>query len=289
MNYVCVMKLTEAYQNLVRNISVIYPHPEAENIAGLVIEKITGIIPQNVKNTDKNLSDDENSAIETAEKRLLNNEPVQYILNEAWFYDAPFYVDGNVLIPRPETEELVDWVIKENKSKPSFSILEIGTGSGCIPITLKRKLPQAKVLSCDISQGALEVAKRNAAQLQAEVKFEQLDILNSKNWMQLPMVDIIVSNPPYVTNNEKTTIAKNVIDNEPGVALFVPDDNPLVFYEAIAVLGKTHLKPDGCIYVEINEGLGNQVVSLFNKNQYKAALKKDMQGKDRMVKAFPII
>lgn len=107
--------------------------------------------------------------------------------------------------------------------------------------------------------------------------------------MQLPMVDIIVSNPPYVTNNEKTTIAKNVIDNEPGVALFVPDDNPLVFYEAIAVLGKTHLKPDGCIYVEINEGLGNQVVSLFNKNQYKAALKKDMQGKDRMVKAFPII
>lgn len=286
MNYVCVMKLTEAYQNLVKNISVIYHPREAENIADLVTEKISGITPQNLRSTDRNLSDDEISAITSAEKRLLNNEPVQYILNEAWFYDAPFYVDRNVLIPRPETEELVNWVIKENKNNSTFSILEIGTGSGCIPITLKRKLPQAKVLSCDISEGAIEVAKRNAAQLLAEVEFLQLDILNPKNWMQLPIVDIIVSNPPYITNDEKTTIAKNVIDNEPEIALFVPDDNPLVFYEVIAILGKTHLKPQGCIYVEINEELGIQVMSLFNRNQYKAELMKDMQGKDRMVKAF---
>jgi len=280
------MKLTEAYQNLVKNISVIYHPREAENIADLVTEKISGITPQNLRSTDRNLSDDEISAITSAEKRLLNNEPVQYILNEAWFYDAPFYVDRNVLIPRPETEELVNWVIKENKNNSTFSILEIGTGSGCIPITLKRKLPQAKVLSCDISEGAIEVAKRNAAQLLAEVEFLQLDILNPKNWMQLPIVDIIVSNPPYITNDEKTTIAKNVIDNEPEIALFVPDDNPLVFYEVIAILGKTHLKPQGCIYVEINEELGIQVMSLFNRNQYKAELMKDMQGKDRMVKAF---
>ncbi len=268
------MKLTEAYQNLVKNISVIYHPREAENIADLVTEKISGITPQNLRSTDRNLSDDEISAITSAEKRLLNNEPVQYILNEAWFYDAPFYVDRNVLIPRPETEELVNWVIKENKNNSTFSILEIGTGSGCIPITLKRKLPQAKVLSCDISEGAIEVAKRNAAQLLAEVEFLQLDILNPKNWMQLPIVDIIVSNPPYITNDEKTTIAKNVIDNEPEIALFVPDDNPLVFYEVIAILGKTHLKPQGCIYVEINEELGIQVMSLFNRNQYKAELRK---------------
>jgi release factor glutamine methyltransferase len=286
MNYVCGMKLSEAYQDFVKNISIIYPQREAENIAHLVTEKITRVIHGSIRNTDLSLNDDEIGQIQSVEKKLLNNEPVQYILNEAWFYDAPFYVDHNVLIPRPETEELVDWMIRENKHKESFSILEIGAGSGCIPITLKRKLPQAKVMSCDISQGALEVAKRNAAQLQAEVEFLQLDILNPKNWMQLPMVDIIVSNPPYITNDEKTTIAKNVIDNEPGVALFVPDDNPLVFYEVIAVLGKTHLKPHGCIYVEINEGLGNQVKSLFNKNQYNAELRKDMQEKDRMVKAF---
>ncbi len=274
--------LLEAFKSA---IGQIYPGDEAGNIASLVFENITGQTPHRSGAYAAGLTIEQIKRLEEIQKRLLNNEPVQYILQEAWFYDIPLYVDSNVLIPRPETAELVDWIIKENQQSQNLSILDLGTGSGCIPIVLKRKLPQAKVYACDISPEALAVARKNASRHQAEIDFFLLDILNTSEWDKIPQVDILVSNPPYVPENNKESLRPNVLDFEPGIALFVADRNPLLFYEKIAELGLKTLKPGGRIYVEIHEELGSEVMTLLQSKQYNTILKQDMQGKDRMVKA----
>lgn len=198
-----------------------------------------------------------------------------------------FYVDQNVLIPRPETEELADWVISDCKFPiQQLSLLDIGCGSGCISIFLKRKLRKADVWACDLSESALAVAERNAKNLGAEIHFFQMDILNEMERNRLQSFDIIVSNPPYIPENDKTQIAPNVLHFEPGTALFVPDTDSLLFYRAIADFGKKKLNPGGAIYVEINEDLGDAVLKLFQSKDYEAIIKKDMQGKNRMVKAI---
>jgi release factor glutamine methyltransferase len=229
------------------------------------------------------LSPDRVAKLEQYTRELLANKPVQYVLHEAWFCGMPFYVDEHVLIPRPETEELVEWVVEEAGNKTS--ILDIGTGSGCIPVSLKKKLPQVKVYSCDVSSPALMVAAKNAAAQNITVHFIQADFLDASTWPRLPSVDIIVSNPPYIPNNNQHSMLPNVLAYEPHLALFVPNEDALVFYDAIARFAQQKLLPGGCIFVEIHEDLGEKTKSLFESKGFVAEVKKDFQGKDRMVKA----
>ncbi|MBK5270374.1 MAG: peptide chain release factor N(5)-glutamine methyltransferase, partial [Bacteroidia bacterium] len=206
-------------------------------------------------------------------------------LNEAWFCGFKFYIDNNVLIPRPETEELVEWIITNCKFPiGQLSILDIGSGSGCIPIALKRKLRKAEVWSCDISNEALNVARQNANNLGGDVNFFQTDFLNKDLWEELPSYDIIVSNPPYIPEKGKEEMQPNVLMYEPQVALFVPDNDALLFYKAIADFAKKHLNRNGSIYMEIHESHGKEVAQLFQSKNYFTEIKKDMQGKERMLK-----
>ena len=227
--------------------------------------------------------------------QLQQEKPIQYITGEAWFYGLQFEVNENTLIPRPETEELVEWIIESWKSvnQKRINILDIGTGTGCIPITLKTNLPQANVSAIDVSENALEVAKRNAELNKVEVNFIQANILEVEDVSkiqtsisQLPTnFDIIVSNPPYVRNFEKQEIKKNVMDYEPHLALFVEDTDALLFYRKIAQLAIENLTPNGLLFFEINQYLGKETVELFENLGFKnIELKKDMFGNDRMIR-----
>lgn len=218
-------------------------------------------------------------------QKLQRSEPIQYILGETEFYGHPFKVNKHTLIPRPETEELVEWILADQKNNSSeIHILDIGTGSGCIAISLAKELKNAKVSALDISEGALEVARENAKINTVEVDFVQRDILTSET--VTASYDIIVSNPPYVRNLEKKMMQKNVLVHEPETALFVSDDDPLVFYRRIAQLAHENLKEGGFLYFEINEYLGAEMTELITHLGFKnCSIKKDIYGKDRMMRA----
>ena len=217
---------------------------------------------------------------------LQQEKPIQYITSEAWFYGLRFEVNENTLIPRPETEELVEWIIESQKSKvqsQKCEILDIGTGTGCIPISLKTNLPQANVSAIDVSEKALEVAKRNAVSNKVDISFIQADILEVEDLSQY--FDIIVSNPPYVRNLEKQEIKKNVLEYEPHLALFVEDTDALLFYRKIAQLALKNLAPNGLLFFEINQYLGKETVALLENLGFKnIELKKDMYGNNRMIR-----
>jgi len=281
------MNIAEAKKYLTGPLKTIYEEGEAAGIADLVLEYLTGNDKlERASARQILLTPEQQEKQGSILNRLLTHEPVQYVLNQSWFGGLKFYVDNNVLIPRPETEELVECIITHCKFPVNaLKILDIGSGSGCIPIALKRRIRKAEVWSCDISAKALEVAKRNAETLGAEINFIQLDFLDKAAWNQLPSFDIIVSNPPYVPEKDKDTMKPNVLQYEPASALFVPDNDPLIFYKAIAEFGKEHLNKGGSIYCEIHEATGEEVARLFNLNGYSTELKKDMQQKDRMVKA----
>ena len=229
--------------------------------------------------------------------QLQQEKPIQYITGEAWFYGLQFEVNENTLIPRPETEELVEWIIESQKSKvksQKFEILDIGTGTGCIPISLKANLPHVNVSAIDVSEKALEVARRNAVSNKVEINFIQTNILEVEDLSQLQTpnfqlptsFDIIVSNPPYVRNLEKEEIKKNVLDYEPHLALFVEDTDALLFYRKIAQLALKNLSPNGLLFFEINQYLGKETVELLENIGFKnIELKKDIYGNDRMVKS----
>ena len=282
-----LMTVQEARQDLVNSLVNIYDKAEASNITELVMEYITRWSrTEQVNNKDIPFSFAQISLLENITDRLLKHEPVQYIISEAWFAGMKFYVDKNVLIPRPETEELVDWLIRDcSKETRHFKILDIGTGSGCIAIAIKNKLPDVEMWACDVSDAALTVARMNADGLNAAIDFVPLDFLDNEQRKQLGVFDIIVANPPYVPQKDKSPMRKNVLDYEPHVALFVSDDDQLIFYEAIADFGKEHLKDEGQIYLEIHEEIGGKVTELFTRKGYSSIeLKKDLEGKDRMVK-----
>jgi release factor glutamine methyltransferase len=228
---------------------------------------------------------------------LQKEKPIQYITGEAWFYGLRFEVNENTLIPRPETEELLEFILKETSNfqlpASSLNILDIGTGSGCIPISLKANLPQANVSAIDVSEKALEVAKRNAQSNKVEVNFIQANILEVEDLSKLSLpnaqnllpLDIIVSNPPYVRNLEKEEIKKNVLDYEPHLALFVEDTDALLFYRKIAQLALKNLAPNGLLFFEINQYLGKETVELLENLGFKnIELKKDIYGNDRMIR-----
>lgn len=268
-------------------LSILYEKGEASTMSDWLIEHLTGTKKTDrISQSNKELTPEQEDLLKGYLERLLQYEPIQYVLNEAWFCGLRFFVDKHVLIPRPETEELVEWIIAGCKFPISeLIILEIGSGSGCIPIALKRRLGKAEVWSCDVSTDALEIAEKNAKNLGVEVNFLQMDFLSETEREKLPAFDIIVSNPPYITWRERYGMRANVLEYEPAKALFVPDNDPLVFYKAIADFGKNHLKPNGSIYTEINESLGSLTQRLFEENGFITELKKDISDKDRMIRA----
>ncbi len=269
-------------------LSKLYPETEIQSFFNILIE-----FKLHLKRIDVALQPSfeiEATALEFLEKatsNLKNQIPIQYIIGETEFYGLPFYVNKNVLIPRPETEELVAWIINDCKaenSKNSIKILDIGTGSGCIPISLAKNIPNAEVSSIDISSEAIKTAKKNSTLNNVNVEFIEADILNTFN---LPnKINVIVSNPPYVRELEKQEMQKNVLDHEPALALFVEDENPLLFYDKIAELAKNYLSKNGQLYFEINQYLGKETVELLKTKGYTTIeLKKDLFGVDRMIKA----
>ncbi len=283
------MTIHEAQQQLLFQLYHIYDDREAQSIAGWVMEHLTGWEKiDRILNKKVRLSQPKEEELKEITAQLLLHKPVHYVLHQAWFREMKLYVDENVLIPRPETEELVEWALEEIDKiykGASIKILDVGTGSGCIPIALKKKLPQAEIYACDISEGALQVAARNAKEQDTAVELLQVDFLQQVERDRLPVFDVIVSNPPYISVREKAEIDKHVIEYEPHTALFVPDEDSLVFYEHLAEFGKTHLHAGGFLMMEIHYQKGKAVKDLFESNGYEVEIRKDMQGNDRIVRA----
>lgn len=285
------MTTGKAYIDFVESLKTIYDEREANNIADWVFEKVTGLKKIDRRpNRDKEIDQTDFYQLQDHLAELLAHKPVQYVLHEAWFYKMRFYVDENVLIPRPETEELVEWILKDASTKPinskPINIIDIGTGSGCIAISLKKELNYSRITAIDTSEKALETAKKNSSELKADVDFIQLDFLDKGDWKFLKKYDIIVSNPPYIPLQEKESMSKNVTGYEPGMALFVENHNPFIFYKKIVEFAKSHLNPNGKIYVEVHENYAADVKKSFEKAGFNSLIKKDIYGKDRMVKAF---
>lgn len=281
------MKLSELKNSYQNELKAIYSQEEIDRIFYWIAETIFEQPQQNLRL----ILDKEWHELEEKKNlfflklfQLKEHQPIQYILGEAEFYGMIFFVNENVLVPRPETEELVEWVLNDHKNLKR-SILDIGTGSGCIPITLKKHQPGFEVSALDISKKALKTAETNAKLHQTAINFFEADFLNM-HFSSLPFFDVIVSNPPYIAEKEKKEMHANVVKFEPHQALFAPNDNPLVFYKKIIDLAHQKLNPNGCIYVEINQNLAQETKELFRKNFQNVELKKDISGNFRMIKSF---
>jgi release factor glutamine methyltransferase len=218
-------------------------------------------------------------------QRLINGEPIQYIVGKAWFYNMEFKVNSSVLIPRPETEELVHWIIQDWKNK-KVNVLDIGTGSGCIPLALAKNLDLAEVDAIDVSEEALQLAKLVGAELALDVNFRSINILDSEQREELGTYDVIVSNPPYIPNNERSEMNDRVLNYEPHLALFVDDEDPLIFYREIIDFALSHLNTGGKLYFECNEFKAQKVKTLLVAHGFEdVELRLDLQGKNRMIRA----
>jgi release factor glutamine methyltransferase len=280
--------ISDLYRSIVLEMSSLFSDEEARAIADRLFEHFFNLSPvQRVLEASQFAPDENTVQLKVAVSKVLEHIPLQYVLGKAWFMDMEFVVNESVLIPRPETEEMVSLIIKAfplNESFQDFKILDIGTGSGCIAISLEKHIPHSVVWAVDISATAITVAEHNAVINQVPIKFVNVDILDSSQWQMLPECNLIVSNPPYVTNSEKLLMQPNVLKNEPHIALFVPDKDPLVFYRCIMDFAKTKLVKGGTIWLEINEAFGQQVLSLFENDMFsKRELLKDMFGKYRFV------
>jgi release factor glutamine methyltransferase len=249
----------------------------------VVFEDALGV--QNMFREDL-LSQQELARLERISVQLRAGEPVQYAVGVAHFYGLVLQVDRRVLIPRPETEELVHWILEDRQKKDALKVLDIGAGSGCIALALKKNRPEWAVAALDVSAGALEVVRANAGRLNLSLDFLNLDILDEQNWTHLSTYDLIVSNPPYIPRREARLMPEQVRRFEPEEALFVDDEQPLIFYEKIARLGLEKLSSNGQAYVETNEYNAVEVVEIFRRAGYRdVTLRQDMQGKDRMVRS----
>jgi len=291
--------IVKQYRNYFNEtLKTIYPITEIDSFFFLLLEEYLGFKRIDiVLKSDFKITQETLNLLQSATKQLEQEVPLQYIIGKTEFYGLPFVVNKHVLIPRPETEELVAWVVSESSRFKTFNtstkqttetkqlkILDIGTGSGCIPISLKKQLPFAKISAIDISKEALTVAKKNAVLNNVDIHFILQDILKTVALDQ--HYDIIISNPPYVRELEKKELKNNVLKNEPHVALFVENDNPLIFYAKIAELAKNYLNKNGLLFFEINQYLGTETIDLVNKKGLKnIQLKKDMFGNDRIIVA----
>jgi len=296
------MKMNEAENRIRQQLILMYDEREATSIASMVMENVTGLTRiDRLTKKDEPLVVHQLYHLTEVVQRLGQHEPIQYVLGECFFHGLKLYVNNHVLIPRPETEELVEWIINDVKTSgknvfqrkegeadetTQLKVLDVGTGSGCIALALKKAMPKAEVWGCDVSDEALNVARRNGAQLDIRVDFQGINFLDESQQRSLPTVDIIVSNPPYVPEKDKATMRPNVLAHEPHTALFVPDDDALIFYKTLALFGHKRLYENGCIYIEISENAAKETVRIFKEAGYNnVEIKKDMQGKDRMIKA----
>ena len=262
-----------------------YPDTEALALAKMLLVEVFGFSTLELYGgKDKEISGKHRDVLDEMIRRLKKNEPIQYIIGKEEFCGMTFEVNPHVLIPRPETRELVEWIVEDCRRMETCRLLDIGTGSGCISISLANLLPRSDVESWDISEGALEVARRNCERNGVKVLLRQKDVLTAVP--EDARYDVIVSNPPYITEKEKMEMDANVLDWEPSTALFVPDDNPLLFYRKIAQLGCGMLEEGGSLYFEINRAYGNETFRMLESLGYvQLELKKDSWGNDRMIKA----
>lgn len=284
------MNIGDAYQLIISSLAGNYEMREAKNIAQIIIEHLTGFSnTERLLHKNKVLPLAHEQHLKKIIKALKKNKPLQYVLEEAWFMGMKFYVNKTVLIPRPETEELVEWIV-DNKKEIDFNeagILDMGTGSGCIAIALKKKLSAIPVTAIDYQTKIINLSKKNAAANKVKITFHKKNILRPEEMNSLPVFDTIVSNPPYVLQKEIGEMEERVWGNEPHAALFVPDDDPLIFYCAIISFSKTHLKKEGHLFFEINPDFADALKILLQENGFKKIHhKKDMQGKIRMVQAI---
>ncbi|MDB5032214.1 peptide chain release factor N(5)-glutamine methyltransferase [Mucilaginibacter sp.] len=281
--------IKDVFTTFKQGLSAVYDAQETEAITLMVLAEILNSSKATIKAfPEKELTLTQQDEANNLLTQLKTGKPLQYALGYAEFYGLKFIVNPAVLIPRPETEELVQWAIdsvgSEQLAVDSFNILDIGTGSGCIAITLKKNLPDAEVSAIDISPEALQIARENAGINEVDVDFIQDDMLNSK--LRTQNLQLIISNPPYVTLTDKQQMHTNVTGFEPHTALFVPQNNPLLFYKAIADFAADNLVKGGLLFFEINESLGKETIKLLESKGFKdIELRQDMSGKDRMIKA----
>ncbi|ATP56380.1 protein-(glutamine-N5) methyltransferase, release factor-specific [Pedobacter ginsengisoli] len=279
------MNLKQLLHHFTKELIEIYDEQEIISIFNISVEHISGFNRnQLMLKGDAVLEDVKLNEYLKTLARLKTGEPLQYIIGDTVFYGLTFKVNSSVLIPRPETEELVEWIIEKCKREQfNGSILDIGTGSGCIAISLKKNLNKFAVSAIDVSEGALAIANENALLNNAGVNFIHADILDFES---AEKYDVIVSNPPYITMEEQKTMHINVLENEPHLALFVSNEKPLIFYQAIAEFALSNLKDNGLLFFEINEHLGKETVQMLSDKSFvNIELKKDIQGKDRMILA----
>jgi len=293
------MTIQVAFIQLIQALSPIHGDREAASIAHIFMEHITGLGKMDrIVYKDRELTVDQEDGFRKGLEALLRNEPVQYVTGTGWFYGMELKVSPDVLIPRPETEELVEWIIEDVKKAGKHPenpetgtgthprILDIGTGSGAIPLAIKKHLPLAAVSAIDISEGALKIATENALKLSLSINFSRVDVLDENATASLPGFDIIVSNPPYICEQERAGMQEQVLDYEPNIALFVPNHDPLRFYRRIGLLALEKLPAGGALYFEINEAYGAETAKLLEEQGYvDVILKQDLFGKDRMIKA----
>jgi len=309
------MTLNDFKNYFTTTLNDLFPSTEIDSFFFLLMEEFLDFKRiDTVLQSDFVIPSDILTALKEVTKRLQNEEPIQYILGKTEFYGLPFLVDTNTLIPRPETEELIAWILSEiketrkKKQDKKWHILDIGTGTGCIPIALAKNLKNARISAIDVSKEALKTAQKNASLNKVEISFYEADILKTTSLnpftnevkqslfnkkitsSQTPRndvkLDVIVSNPPYVRDLEKVEINKNVLENEPHLALFVTDENPLIFYKKIADLAKNHLAKNGLLFFEINQYLGKETVQMLSRKGFKnIELKKDIFKNNRMIKA----
>ena len=279
------MTLTDFKNTFLKQLLSLYPKTEIDTFFFFLVEEYLNFKRiDTVTKSDFIIPSEKLAILNEAAQRLKNEEPIQYILGKTEFYGLPFLVNKNTLIPRPETEELIEWVLNEVDKNAEVSILDIGTGTGCIPIALKKNLQNSKISAIDVSKEALKTAKENAKLNSVKINFIESNILTTNILVQ--QFDVIVSNPPYVRELEKTEIQNNVLENEPHLALFVSDENPLIFYDKIADLAKLHLTKKGLLFFEINQYLGKETVKMLEEKGFKnIVLKKDFSQNDRMIKA----
>ncbi|RKS25641.1 release factor glutamine methyltransferase [Flavobacterium endophyticum] len=276
--------LAKDYKTLfIEKLTPLYDLLETESFFYIILEDLHQMKRIDLAlNPGFSFSDEELEKWNSITEKLQKEIPIQYILGKAHFYGLEFEVNENTLIPRQETEELVEWIVKKNEFKGKIKILDIGTGSGCIAISLAKNLQDATVFAIDVSEKALETAKRNAVKNEVDLTFLLKNILETEDLGQ--NFDIIVSNPPYVRNLEKEEIKKNVLDYEPHLALFVEDDDALIFYRKIAELGQKNLVQNGQLYFEINQYLGTEMMDLLQAKNFKdIELRKDIYDNDRMI------
>ena len=278
------MTIKDLYNKYLTELKDLYQTGEATAITKIMFEHFAKISGSDmILNAKKELGNDIEHLLQNALLQLKDHVPVQHITGQAWFYNLNFEVNNAVLIPRSETEELVLEAINFLKGNEGKKVLDIGTGSGCIPISIKKNIANALITSVDVSRAAISVAEKNAAKNNVKINFVEMDFLDEGNYKGLAEFDLIISNPPYIPENEKNILDKNVVDFEPHLALFVPNNNPLIFYKKILIFAENHLAKNGRILLETHEDFAIITSEIFIAAKYEVEIKKDMQGKDRIL------